>query len=264
AASGAADVGAKIESGASWNPYTGPFDVAIPALLLCTVAARMLWSEHRGGVYKADSGGMAVGSIRQAGAAIWSNSGLQSTMCMIALYEAALYIFVFLWTPVLEQRAAEGKDIPHGIIFSLFMCCKMVGSQLFVLGLGEGRYYSEKCLCFVFAASVICFLVPMFTDSYIGALLAFCMYECGLGLYWPAIAMLRADLVPDDIRSTVASLFRVPLNVLVVGCLLCIGRTSERVILLVCCAKVCSSWGEPAPECARCAPLGVSLRQSAP
>lgn len=136
------------------------------------------------------------------------------------------------------HATVEGKDIPHGIIFSLFMCCKMVGSQLFVLGLGEGRYYSEKCLCFVFAASVLCFLVPMFTDSYFGALLAFCMYECGLGLYWPAIAMLRADLVPDDIRSTVASLFRVPLNVLVVGCLLCIGRTSERVILLVCCAKL--------------------------
>lgn len=50
-------------------------------------------------------------------------AGLKSIMAMIALYESALYIFVFLWTPALESRAeAVGiASIPHGIIFSLFM-----------------------------------------------------------------------------------------------------------------------------------------------
>jgi hypothetical protein len=37
--------------------------------------------------------------------------------------------------------------------------------------------------------------VPLLTSSYLLTLLAFCCYELGLGLYWPAIAMLRAELV---------------------------------------------------------------------
>lgn len=36
--------------------------------------------------------------------------------------------------------------------------------------------------------------------SYVATLVAFCVYEFGLGLYWPAIAILRANMVPDDIR----------------------------------------------------------------
>lgn len=54
---------------------------------------------------------------------MWAAVGLRSIMAMIALYESALYIFVFLWTPALESRAevAGIPSIPHGIIFSLFM-----------------------------------------------------------------------------------------------------------------------------------------------
>ena len=136
--------------------------------------------------------------------------------------------------------------------------------------------------------------------SYVATLLAFCMYEFGLGMYWPAVAILRADLIPDNIRcasscggfsrtpsrclscnpscsssqdkwlrfilgwahplhcallllcvsvynpcdrlhtrrSSVASLFRVPLNILVVMCLFLIGKTPESVVLCCCCAQV--------------------------
>lgn len=39
--------------------------------------------------------------------------------------------------------------------------------------------------------------------------------------------------MPDDIRSSVASLFRVPLNGLVVVSLLVMGRMPESVVLLI-------------------------------
>jgi len=225
------------------NVYTAPFDAAVPALLACSLGARMLWCEHKGGVFTGDaaSRNFALGSIRQAANEICSDSGLRSMMVMIALYESALYIFVFLWTPVLEDRAGmpeEGQlHIPHGLIFSLFMCCKMAGSQLFVLVLRYG-VNAAHILCAVFIASVLCFMVPLLTSSYVATLLAFSVYELGLGLYWPAIAILRAELVPDDIRSTVASLFRVPLNVLVVACLLLIGHAPQPVVLLLCSAQL--------------------------
>eukprot|EP00241_Pyramimonas_parkeae_P016194 CAMPEP_0114276252 /NCGR_PEP_ID=MMETSP0059-20121206/138_1 /TAXON_ID=36894 /ORGANISM="Pyramimonas parkeae, Strain CCMP726" /LENGTH=517 /DNA_ID=CAMNT_0001396239 /DNA_START=93 /DNA_END=1645 /DNA_ORIENTATION=- len=193
------------------NGFTLPFDTAIPALLLCSVGARVLWREHRGGVYGGDTrGSLAVGSIRQAYDTILAATGLRSVMAMIALYESALYVFVFLWTPVLEARAevqgraSPSSEIPHGLIFSLFMCCKMAGSQVFVLVLGE-RLHAARILSGVFGLSVMCFAVPMVTSSYVATLVAFCVYEFGLGLYWPAIAILRANMVPDDIRSSVAS-----------------------------------------------------------
>ena len=38
-----------------------------------------------------------------------------------------MYIFVFLWTPVLDT----GSPVPLGMVFSCFMVCIMVGSALF-------------------------------------------------------------------------------------------------------------------------------------
>ena len=39
-----------------------------------------------------------------------------------------MYIFVFLWTPVMNQ---SGSNPPLGMIFSAFMMCIMVGSSIF-------------------------------------------------------------------------------------------------------------------------------------
>ena len=43
-----------------------------------------------------------------------------------ALLESCMYIFVFLWTPVLDTGST-----PLGMVFSCFMVCIMVGSALF-------------------------------------------------------------------------------------------------------------------------------------
>lgn len=42
---------------------------------------------------------------------------------MQSLFEAAMYSFVFLWTPALSPN---GEKIPHGTIFSCFMTSSMV------------------------------------------------------------------------------------------------------------------------------------------
>ena len=41
------------------------------------------------------------------------NPSLLALGLMNALYEGALYIFVFLWTPCLEERVGQ-RDLPHG------------------------------------------------------------------------------------------------------------------------------------------------------
>jgi hypothetical protein len=36
------------------------------------------------------------------------------------------------------------------------------------------------------------------------------------GLYFPSVGMLKADVIPENLRATVSNLFRVPLNACVV------------------------------------------------
>eukprot|EP00958_Prasinococcus_capsulatus_P003730 scaffold339_cov402-Prasinococcus_capsulatus_cf.AAC.15 len=67
-------------------------------------------------------------------------------------------------------------------------------------------------------------------------LLSFCAFEAGLGLYWPLIATLRAHYIPDHLRSTTNSLFRVPLNLMVVVILLFAGSLSEVGVFGMCAA----------------------------
>ncbi len=44
---------------------------------------------------------------------------------------------------------------------------------------------------------------------------AFCVFELCLGIFWPAMMTLRAQLVPEEMRSTIINCFRIPLNLFV-------------------------------------------------
>jgi hypothetical protein len=86
----------------------------------------------------------------------------------------------------------------------------------------------------VFLGSTVVFAAPLLIESYSFTLLCFCAFEFGLGLYWPAMAVMRAELVPNYLRATMTSVFRVPLNVLVMGCLAFAGNASEPSFLTMC------------------------------
>lgn len=46
-------------------------------------------------------------------------------------------------------------------------------------------------------------------------LLAFCVFEGCVGVFWPSMMALRAHYVPEHMRSTIMNIFRVPLNAFV-------------------------------------------------
>ena len=66
-------------------------------------------------------------------------------------------------------------------------------------------------------------LVPLVSEDYEVLLLAFCGFEALLGVYWPAIALLRSSELSDAQRSSTMSVFRSLLNLLVIGVLLLVG-----------------------------------------
>ena len=73
-------------------------------------------------------------------------------------------------------------------------------------------------------------LVPLVSEDYEVLLLAFCGFEALLGVYWPAIALLRSSELSDAQRSSTMSVFRSLLNLLVIGVLLLVGQLPERLI----------------------------------
>lgn len=46
-------------------------------------------------------------------------------------------------------------------------------------------------------------------------LVAFCVFEGCIGVFWPIMMTLRARYVPEDMRSTIINIFRIPLNLFV-------------------------------------------------
>jgi hypothetical protein len=46
-------------------------------------------------------------------------------------------------------------------------------------------------------------------------LVAFCVFEVLIGMFWPSMMTLRAKYVPEEQRSTIINVFRVPLNLFV-------------------------------------------------
>jgi len=56
-------------------------------------------------------------------------------------------------------------------------------------------------------------------------LLAFCLFELCVGIFWPSMMTMRANYVPEELRATIINIFRIPLNAFV--CVV-LGNVSER------------------------------------
>jgi len=220
----------------SKNVYVPAFDVGAVALLLCAIGAKILWNKRSNaanlgapGSPTTDDTQNAAISISGAVRTIMSSSELFRLGAANSLYEAALHLFVFVWTPVLEKRSAIDAMVPYGTVFSAFMVCKMFGSQAFKAL--ESRIPAENLLKMVLVGSGVSFSIAVLFTGYWITLAAFCVFEFGLGIYWPVMSVLRAKYVPNKMRATMTSAFRIPLNILVVILLLIASRASDRVLL---------------------------------
>ena len=84
----------------------------------------------------------------------------------------------------------------------------------------------------VFIGSALCLFVPLVSDSYEVVLLAFAGFESLLGIYWPAIAMLRAAALEDAQRASTMAVFRLLLNLLVITALPLAGGLQVATALM--------------------------------
>lgn len=204
-----------------------PFDAAAIVLTLGALIIAFTWTENYG-----ENGGRTALSeqMRKAAGQIASDPKIALLGAMQSLFEGAMYTFVFLWTPALQPH---GEDIPFGLIFSIFMVACMAGSAVAGRLLAPNSGYKvERYMQTVFIVAALTMFVPVVfhmdsvteDDSRAGQpigwngklqLLAFCLFEAAVGVFWPSMMKMRSEYVPEECRATIINFFRIPLNLFV-------------------------------------------------
>lgn len=186
-----------------------PSVLAVPLLVLATALVVREWDENHG----------HSGSISRT-----CGDGLRCLLrdrrvlllgAIQALFESVVFIFIFLWTPVLDPH-----NTPLGVAFSSFMAANAAGSSLYRLATSK-RYHLQPMHVLCLSVLMVFFSLFMLTFSTgpgqerpIESFLAFLLIELACGLYFPAMGFLRRRLIPEKEQTGVLNWFRVPLNLL--------------------------------------------------
>jgi len=149
-----------------------------------------------------------------------------------AFFEGGMFIFIFMWTPALEEVKNADDKIPFGYVFSCFMVACILGSTLF--GFFSERGGTAEWLAFKnYAAAIVILFTSSIANLYV-RFFAFICFELSVGWFWPCAMTLRGRYIPEEVRATIMNFFRIPLNIIVVVVLLKVKDLPVDVILKCC------------------------------
>jgi len=243
---------------------TSAFDLAIVVLLIGLVLISVTWQENNGaetdvdentGTEKATqpdtstTGNGPAELLASAGMSVMQSPQLLALMGIVVGFESATYCFVFNWTPSLTEGAATPPAL--GSVFATLMLAYMSGSLSFQL-LGPPRQDDSEeggaatrdaadpleILLVLLVIAPLALLMstlaltslPQGSSERTAAVLAgFVIFEFCCGLYAPAVSAAKAAAVPESLRGSVYSIYRAPMNAVVVAVLLSGASTSEAL-----------------------------------
>lgn len=194
-----------------------PFVVSIICCLCAAVLILFLWQENYGQSSVEPSATLVS---RQSIWPMLKNGRVIALGITSCCFEGAMYLFVFFWSATLasaRSRSGMQEELPFGLIFSCFMCAMMAGSALFSL---SNKPHSSKRAALllqlvVLIASGSLILAVVFKREHL-LFWTLCLIEITVGAYYPSMAYLKSESIGDEIRGSVYSLLRLPLNVFVV------------------------------------------------
>ena len=192
---------------AEWVNFgpVSPFLFAIPFLLIAGILILTNWDENYGGKTI-----RLVGPCFESLRLIVTNSKILLIGAVTSLFESVMFVFVFLWTPVLDPA-----EPPLGIVFSCFMSCVMIGGLLFEAAMNR-RVSPVRIIQLAIFLGVASNLASSFASANHPrkTFLAFLLMEFSCGLYFPAMNWLRRRILPEAHHAGIMNWFRVPLNVI--------------------------------------------------
>lgn len=227
---------------ASSYGFVAPFMVALVPLSCVAFLVFTSWNENYG-----NQDVDMMSSLSKGFKLITSDSRIAALGMGQSLFEGAMYTFVFMWTPALksvEESEAEAAGTPLeestskylGLIFAVFMLSVMVGSSIFkIFSVNKDVLYQIPL--YMHGASFLAMVfITMFLDDKATVYYMFLVFEMTVGIFYPSYGVIKSEKIPEEIRSSVMNIFRVPLNGFVVLLLLKIKFLSSLQIFQVCAA----------------------------
>lgn len=211
-----------------------PFALAVIPLVVCGILITHSWSENHGN-RKLHFGASCHQGLRE----ILHDPKILMLGIIQTIIESVMYIFVFLWTPILMPAQP-----PLGMVFACFMVAIMIGSSIYAILLAKG-YKAEDTLKIILVIVTSSMLVCCFAASpdrglpqIIIIYVAFLILEVALGMYFPAMSYLKSQIIPEGHRANVMNWFRVPMNMITCTVLLSLNlelfAQDKRIIFLFC------------------------------
>ena len=234
--------GLVANSAAESSGYVAPFVVAILPLGIVAFVISCSWSENYG-----NQQSKMLSSLSKGFELIKNDTRIAALGLGQSLFEGAMYTFVFMWTPALkspEEILIEEAGIKTnensstsdylGLIFAVFMICVMIGSSLFKMYSTKKEYIYKMPLYMHFVAFLSMAGVTVLMDKKPVVYLCFLIFEGCVGVFYPSYGVIKSEKVPEEIRSAVMNIFRIPLNFFVVILLLKIKYLSSEVVFSIC------------------------------
>lgn len=194
----------------------GPFQLAI-ALTVVTLVLIFFWKENYGSSHDSTENNFQAmtTSIKESTRMILKHPGILCLGLSQAFFEGAIFSFVFMWVPALLSVNVE-SSLPTGLVFSAFMLSMTFGGMLFSLLLPVFPGGAEGLSVMVFLVAAGSMAMPIFFFDFYSMLYSFLVLEAMVGMFNSCGGTLRSRYYPDSMQSSIMSVFRLPLNILVV------------------------------------------------
>ncbi|OAQ86144.1 glucokinase [Purpureocillium lilacinum] len=194
-----------------------PFAASSLSSMVAGFLILVLWRENYGNPPAAKG---LIFRLHQGARKAFANKQIMALGLASCCLEGAMYLFVFFWSAALKsarERARPDEDVPYGLIFSSFMWSMASGSLILqtVFGALSVETAAVNVGISMLVASA-CFSGAAFFENESLIFWSFCVLESCFGAYFPAMAALKSQVVEDDIRGSVYSSLRLPLNLFVV------------------------------------------------
>eukprot|EP00475_Leptophrys_vorax_P014232 TRINITY_DN2062_c0_g2_i5.p1 TRINITY_DN2062_c0_g2~~TRINITY_DN2062_c0_g2_i5.p1 ORF type:complete len:489 (+),score=132.32 TRINITY_DN2062_c0_g2_i5:95-1561(+) len=213
---------------------TAPFKCSFILLVVGAFFILLSWTENYGDQYARLGAG-----LKDAFVAMRQDVRIVTVGLMQSFFESGMYIFVFMWTPALKNTTPF--NVLLGWVFAAFMVCVTIGSSLFEFLNAKG-WKIENIAGLTFIIGAVSLVLPAVTLNYVVRLVTFFAFELSCGMYFPSIGVLRSRIVPEGQRSTIMTIFRIPLNLIVATVLQNLDLLSEQQIFFICAGCMVVGW----------------------
>ena len=121
-----------------------------------------------------------------------------------------------MWVPSMLHVMGDRGSLPTGLVFASFMLSMSIGGMLFGLLLPIVPGGVETLCILVYLLSAMAMMVPIYKFEFWWVYISFLVLEGMVGMFNSCGATLRSRYYPEHLQSTIMSIFRLPLNLLVV------------------------------------------------